>query len=291
MPQHDNPHFLASAVSAITGHKVVHSSTSTQITVNVDALHKITLQKKAPVKEHPNDAKIKVITLHGDTVEVSFWHGDTADHIKAKIGTSLGVSTAEATLVFNGAHIAGHQSLRDHGVIHMSTLHLMHEADIHLDHDLLVPQYNFDYRNSTDTTTYRRGGRDYHMPLGWYGIALNVTKYGDMTWLGMTGAENSGEWAVSYHGTKKGAAELISDGGFDLSKGKRFMYGHGVYSSPDPKIGESYATDFYHDGDRFKVMLQNRVNMDDTDYVASQDYYVTHHDDSIRPYRLLVKEY
>ena len=69
------------------------------------------------------------------------------------------------------------------------------------------------------------------------------------------------------------------------------MYGHGVYSSPDPKIGESYATDFYHDGDRFKVMLQNRVNMDDADYVASQDYYVTHHDDSIRPYRLLVKEY
>ena len=129
------------------------------------------------------------------------------------------------------------------------------------------------------------------MPLGWYGIALNVTEYGDLTWLGMTGAENSGEWAVSYHGTKKGAAESISDEGYDLGKGKRFLYGHGVYSSPDPKIGESYATEFVHDGDRFKVMLQNRVNMADTDYIAAQDYYVTHHDDSIRPYRLLVKEY
>jgi hypothetical protein len=38
----------------------------------VDCLHKVTLQKKAPVKDHPNDAKVKVITLHGKSVEVSF---------------------------------------------------------------------------------------------------------------------------------------------------------------------------------------------------------------------------
>ena len=68
---------------------------------------------------------------------------------------------------------------------------------------------------------------------------------------------------MSYHGTKKCSAESILDGGYLLSKGQRFAYGHGIYSSPDPKIGESYATEFTHDGINYKVMLQNRVNMAD----------------------------
>ena len=207
------------------------------------------------------------------------------------------VSVAEATLVFSGAHLAGHQSLRDHGVIHMSTIHLMHEADIHLDHELMVPRYNFDYTTSTDTTVYKRGGRNYHMPLGWYGIALNVTEYGDMTWLGMTGRENSGEWAVSYHGTSRNynAVENIADTGYDLSYQKTAVYGRGVYSSSDPKIGEGYAQVFSHDGKQYKVMFQNRLNIAETKYVpdfhpGGPNYYVTPEEHNIRPYRLLVKE-
>ena len=97
--------------------------------------------------------------------------------------SSIQANDRSFTGCFNGTHIGDSDSLRDHGVIHMSTLHLLHDSDINLDPDLMSPKYNMDYTNSTDTTTYTRGGEDFHMPLGWYGMVLNVAYYGDWTWL------------------------------------------------------------------------------------------------------------
>ena len=104
-----------------------------------------------------------------------------------------------------------------------------------------------------------------------------------------------GEWPVSYHGTKKDAAEKIAAAGFDLGKGKRFKYGKGVYSTPDPSEAERYAVDFKWEGKSFKVMLQNRVNMEDTKVVpngnhSGSEYFVTAEEENIRPYGILVKE-
>ena len=53
--------------------------------------------------------------------------------------------------------------------------------------------------------------------------------------------EVKGEWPVSYHGTKDTSAGKIALEGFDLKKGKRFLYGRGIYSSPDPAKAEEYA--------------------------------------------------
>ena len=70
----------------------------------------------------------------------------------------------------------------------------------------------------------------------------------------------------------------------------------GIYSTPDPAIAEEYATTFMYDGQRYKVLLQNRVNMKDTDVVAVKhvthigDYFVTAEERNIRPYGLLFKK-
>ena len=66
--------------------------------------------------------------------------------------------------------------------------------------------------------------------------------------------------------------------------------GGGVYSTPDPEIAEEYAQDFKYRGKRYKVILQNRVNMEDTVHVEEKDYYVTKDENNIRPYGMLFKE-
>ena len=121
---------------------------------------------------------------------------------------------------------------------------------------------------------------------------------------------------MSYHGTKDTFAKVIAAEGYDLDKGKRFRYGKGktyldnnqkienkhrhfttgVYSTPDPALAEEYATTFEYQGARYKVLVQNRVNMEDTevikvDYIDHKgQYFVTANENNIRPYGLLFKK-
>ena len=109
-----------------------------------------------------------------------------------------------------------------------------------------------------------------------------------------TWQQQDGEWPVSYHGTSDDAAEKIAAAGFDLGKGKKFKYGRGVYSTPNPAEAERFANEFKWEGKAFKAMLQNRVNMD-TIVVPDgnnrgSEYFVTGNEENIRPYGILVKE-
>ena len=166
-----------------------------------------------------------------------------------------------------------------------------------LDPLILDPPYNFDFTNLTDDgKSYKRGGYAYHRPYGWKRVALNVKdKYAGVEWLGgisgrgRTSSER-GEWPVSYHGTEKKLAEKIAFENYDLKKGKRFKYGRGIYSTPDPSIAELYATEFEYGKERFKVIIQNRVNMQDTKFVAASKFFVTESEDNIRPYGILFKK-
>ena len=88
-------------------------------------------------------------------------------------------------------------------------------------------------------------------------------RYGDSTWLGGVKLEDrnqsiADEWPVSYHGTGKEAAEVIAASGFDLKKGKRFKFGRGIYSTPDPADAEGYAKIFDWGGKSYRVIFQNR---------------------------------
>ena len=163
--------------------------------------------------------------------------------------------------------------------------------DLNINSVVLDPPYDFDFRDLRDDgTKYQRGGRDYKRPYGWNRVALNVkNKYESRDWFKEDGG---GDWAVSYHGTSKQNAEEIAKTKYDLSKGKTFAHGRGIYSSPDPVLAEGYAKVFTFENKQYKVIIQNRVNvnMKGTDHIQSVNYFVTKEEKDIRPYALLYKK-
>ena len=169
------------------------------------------------------------------------------------------------------------------------------ELPIFVDDDFLDPSYNRDFRNECDDgKEYKRGGEVYSRPYGWYRYALKVyNKYENNTWLGEKGprtASTPGEWPVSYHGTSKKGAEGIAKEGYDIKYGISFLYGRGIYSSPDLNLVEhQFAARFSNNGREYKIVFQNRVNPAKL-RKANQDMYWITDDSDIRPYGILVKE-
>ena len=133
------------------------------------------------------------------------------------------------------------------------------------DPKMMDAKYHYDFTNKvSDGKEYKRGNLTYKRPYGWMRMALDVKdRYGDSTWLGGVKLEDrdqsvDDEWPVSYHGTGRDAAEIIAASGFDLKKGKRFKFGRGIYSTPDPAEAERYAKVFDWGGKSYRVIFQNR---------------------------------
>ena len=224
-------------------------------------------------------------------------------NLKVRIENELGTPVQDQRLIFSGKQLEDGRTLADYGIKGGCILYLCTslrgggESILSLDPQILDPRYNFDFSNlSGDKNSYNRGGYAYQRPYGWKRVALNVKeRYAGVEWLGGISGENRtrsklGEWPVSYHGTAKEFAEKIALENYDLSKGKRFKYGRGIYSTPDPNIAELYAQEFVFKKERFKVIIQNRVNMQSTKFVAKNNYFVTETEDNIRPYGILFKK-
>ncbi|CAF1402639.1 unnamed protein product [Adineta steineri] len=144
------------------------------------------------------------------------------------------------------------------------TMKIVLSGPLALDAGSLAPHYDYDFTNTVDTDeVFMRGNYRYERPHGCKRIALGVVgKYGseyDDRWLGMTGTDPE-EWPVSYHGTEKHNAMSIAEEGFKLSKGDRFKYGRGIYSTPELEVAKLYAKEFMHEGEKYFVLFQNRVN-------------------------------
>jgi hypothetical protein len=136
------------------------------------------------------------------------------------------------------------------------------EGPIQVDKSCRAPEFDYDFTNIRDDgEKHIRGNQSYERPYGSYRIALKVKdQFGDdNVWLGMKGKE-AGEWPVSYHGTAKHNAQTIAEEGYKLSKSKRFLYGKGIYSTPEVAVAKLYAAEFKHQGQSYKCILQNRVN-------------------------------
>ena len=170
---------------------------------------------------------------------------------------------------------------------------------------LLSPHFNYDFTGMSGRgTKYERGGYTYSRPYGWYRHALNVRgKYEDDIWLGEQGnraGSTSGEWPVSFHGTRKENADCIAMRGYDLSKSKRERYGRGVYSSPSIEVAALYADEFCYQSKKYQMVFQNRVNPDGLKIIPAKeiqrsdvtdDYWLQPNEDYIRPYGVCIKEY
>ena len=104
-----------------------------------------------------------------------------------------------------------------------------------------------------------------------------------------------GEWPVSYHGTSHDNADGIARQGYLLSKGKRFVFGKGIYSTPSIEVAELYASDFKFQGKQYCVVFQNRVSPADMKTISALEtgkgeYWVQPNENLIRPYGLCIKK-
>lgn len=159
------------------------------------------------------------------------------------------------------------------------------------------PNYDCDFTNyKGDDTRCVRGNYPYTRPAGWNRKAISVIKkYEDDVWLGEKGwrdESSPGEWPVSYHGTKINNVPSIVEGGYDTSKCVRQAYGPGIYSTPDIKVAERYATKFTYNGETLQCILQNRVNLKETKVhkTLCGTYFVTPDANYIRPYGVCLKK-
>ncbi len=163
------------------------------------------------------------------------------------------------------------------------------------------PQYNYDFTDKmNDGVRFERGGYAYTRPYGWNRFALKVLgSYDDDVWLGKAGIRtdsSSGEWAVSYHGSEKHNIRAISKHGYDPSKSMRQLFGPGTYSTPSPAVAAGYATSFSEHGNSYKMMLQNRVNINSSEIVpeartgVGAAYFVTPNSEDVRPYGVCIQQ-
>jgi len=309
-----NVDFLAGALTSVTGHSIFPKSDNPDEAYrnrfDLDALHKQSLQWKLLNFPKEDDIggigrriHLEIKTLTGVSIDIQIKPDQSIEDLKCMIQDKEGIPPDQQRLIFAGRQLEDDRTLFDYRIQNDSVLHLVlrlrggGSSEFTLDKEILDPGYNYDFtKEKNKGKVYKRGDRTYMRPYGWKRVALNVkSKYGSMNWLGGKGGgvrtgSVDGEWPVSYHGTEEGFAAAIAAGGYKLSKGKRFKYGRGIYSTPDPAVAEEYAKVYTYNGQRYKILIQNRVNMEDTVEVADMNYFVTASEENIRPYGILYKK-
>lgn len=170
----------------------------------------------------------------------------------------------------------------------------------YIKNDDLEPEKDFDFTKVERTSSScERGGYEYQRPIGWDRCALKVKgKYENDIWLGEDGwrdKSTTGEWAVSYHGTEMANIGSIAEDGYKTNKSKRQAYGPGIYSTPSVEVAAGYAVKFPYKENNYKMVLQNRVNLQETKEVPISThgddaaYFVTADENNVRPYGVCLK--
>ena len=209
-------------------------------------------------------------------------------------------------LLHSGKQLEDRRTLSDYNIQEYSTIFVvlrLRGGGVHsyyINDSLLNTHFNYDFTKTTDDgTKFYRAGCRYYRPYGWERYTIKVLdrpEYGDNKWLGKPGyrAESSeGEWPVSYHGTGVNVSGNIAQEGYLLSKGKRFKFGRGIYSSPLIEVAAKYAKVFSHEGKKYQLIFQNRVSPDGLVVIDGSDtgvgeYWVQPNEKLMRPYGICI---
>ena len=246
---------------------------------------------------------LNVITITGKTHQVLIDRSCSVLTLKEKIQDAAGdFPPGMQKLVSLGVTLEDWRAIHDYR-IEENTIHLVlrlggpptYHASL-LVEEMFESSKNCDFTwLQSDEKIYKRGNHVYKRPYGWNRIAFNVkNKYDDNKWLGEDPGSDvnrteglKDEWPVTYHGKVKLLYTMLRTE--DLNHPERSELFEGIYTCPDPKVAEKSASVFTYKSRKFKVMIQSRVNMNDTLIVGDQRFYVTTHPENIRPVGLLIK--
>ncbi|CAG8564397.1 2213_t:CDS:1 [Scutellospora calospora] len=246
----------------------------------------------------------------------------TVNSLKELIYTREGYPTSKQELLFNGQILKDELTLTQydieaHSVIQLNLLLRENNNSIgYINSEHLDSKHNYDFTSITDTQKFYRGKEEYTRPCGWKRIStkvLNKYEYNN-TWLGVRNRKTQfesaqNEWPVSFHATGNVNGMSMAAMGYDVIRGKnksrkflglfccckqnnrkklQFEFGNGVYTTPDVKLAEQFATRFSYEGETYLVMFQNRVNPDTL--VKAGEYWVLPKLEDVRTYGICIKK-